>query len=74
MNQTGVLPNAGREQFNARTNLDMKITKRLSAKLNLAYIKNAYDDASSAYYGGSSDQIIRQLNLIAPWIVARYDF
>lgn len=52
---------------------DMKITKRLSAKLNLAYIKNAYDDASSAYYGGSSDQIIRQLNLIAPWIVARYD-
>ena len=51
----------------------MKITKRLSAKLNLAYIKNAYDDASSAYYGGSSDQIIRQLNLIAPWIVARYD-
>lgn len=73
LNQTGVLPNAGREQFNARTNLDMKITKRLSAKLNLAYIKNAYDDASSAYYGGSSDQIIRQLNLIAPWIVARYD-
>lgn len=68
-----MLPNAGREQFNARTNLDMKITKRLSAKLNLAYIKNAYDDASSAYYGGSSDQIIRQLNLIAPWIVARYD-
>ena len=73
LNQTGILPNAGREQFNARTNLDMKITKRLSAKLNLAYIKNAYDDASSAYYGGSSDQIIRQLNLIAPWIVARYD-
>ena len=73
LNQTGVLPNAGREQFNARTNLDMKITRRLSAKLNLAYIKNAYDDASSAYYGGSSDQIIRQLNLIAPWIVARYD-
>ena len=73
LNQTGILPNAGREQFNARTNLDMKITKRLTAKLNLAYIKNAYDDPSSAYYGGSSDQIIRQLNLIAPWIVARYD-
>jgi len=73
LNQTGILPNAGREQFNARTNLDMKITKRLSAKLNLAYIKNSYDDPSSAYAGGSSDQIIRQLNLIAPWIVARYD-
>ncbi|WP_347171374.1 SusC/RagA family TonB-linked outer membrane protein, partial [Phocaeicola vulgatus] len=64
---------AGREQFNARTNLDMKINKRLSARMNLSFIKNDYSDASSAYYGGSSDQIIRQLNLIAPWIVARYD-
>lgn len=73
LNQTGILPNARREQFNARTNLDMKINKRLSARMNLSFIKNDYSDASSAYYGGSSDQIIRQLNLIAPWIVARYD-
>lgn len=73
LSQTGILPNAGREQFNARTNLDMKINKRLSARMNLSFIKNDYSDASSAYYGGSSDQIIRQLNLIAPWIVARYD-
>jgi len=73
LNQTGILPNTGREQFNARTNLDMKINKRLSARMNLSFIKNDYSDASSAYYGGSSDQIIRQLNLIAPWIVARYD-
>lgn len=73
LNQTGILPNAGREQFNARTNLDMKINERLSARMNLSYIKNQYSDASSAYAGGSSDQIIRQLNLIAPWIVARYD-
>ena len=73
LNQTGILPNAGREQFNARTNMDMKINKRLSARMNLSFIKNDYSDASSAYYGGSSDQIIRQLNLIAPWIVARYD-
>lgn len=51
----------------------MKINKRLSARMNLSFIKNDYSDASSAYYGGSSDQIIRQLNLIAPWIVARYD-
>ena len=72
LNQTGVLPNADREQFNARTNLDMKINDRLSAKMSLAFIKNKYNDPSSAYYGGSSDQIIRQLNLIAPWIVARY--
>ena len=73
LNQTGILPNAAREQYNARTNLDMKLSKRFTARMNLSYIKNEYDDASSAYYGGSSDQLIRQLNVIAPWIVARYD-
>ena len=51
----------------------MKINSRLTARLNLAYIKNDYTDPSSAYAGGGSDQIIRQLNLIAPWITARYD-
>lgn len=69
MYQTGILPNAKREQFNARTNLDMKLSKRLTGHLNLAFIRNNYADPSSAYAGGSSDQIIRQLNLIAPWIV-----
>lgn len=73
LKQTGILENAGREQFNGRTNLEMNITSKLKARLNLAYIKNDYSDASSAYYGGSSDQLIRQLNVIAPWIVARYD-
>lgn len=68
LNQSSVLPNAGREQFNARTNLDMKISKSVSARLDLAFIRNNYTDASSAYYGGSSDQIIRLLNRIAPWI------
>lgn len=73
LKQSGILPHAGREQFNGRTNLEMKINSRLTARLNLAYIKNDYSDPSSAYAGGSSDQIIRQLNLIAPWITARYD-
>jgi len=73
LNQTGILRNATREQFNARTNLDMKINDRFTARMGLSYIKNDYKDPSSAYYGGGSDQIIRQLNLIAPWIVSRYD-
>lgn len=72
LDQDGILKNADRRQFNARTNLDINITKRLQAHLNLAYIKNKYNDPSSAYAGGGSDQIIRQLNLIAPWVVARY--
>lgn len=73
LDQTGILKNTDRRQLNARTNLDIKINKKLSARVNLAYIKNKYNDASSAYAGGGSDQIIRQLNLIAPWIVARHD-
>lgn len=73
LHQTGILPHAERQQFNGRTNLDMKLNSRLTVRMNLAYIKNDYSDPTSCYAGGSSDQIIRQLNVIAPWIVARYD-
>ena len=82
LGQTGILPNADRQQFNARTNLDLKLNSRLTVRLNLAYIKNDYSDPISSYASGisetgdpnsaaSSDQIIRQLNRIAPWIVGR---
>lgn len=37
LKQSGILPNAGREQINGRTNLEMKINSRLTARLNLAY-------------------------------------
>ena len=73
LHQTGILPNSERQQFNGRTNLDMKLNSRLNVRLNLAYIKNDYSDPNSSYAGGSSDQIIRQLNRIAPWIVSRYE-
>lgn len=73
LHQTGVLPNSERQQFNGRTNLDMKLNSRLTVRLNLAYIKNDYSDPNSSYVGGSSDQILRQLNRIAPWIVSRYE-
>ncbi len=71
--QDGILPNSGRNQFNLRTNLDADITERLTVHANLSFIHNDYTDASSAYAGGSSDQIIRQLNRVAPWIVNRYE-
>ncbi len=66
LNQDGILPNSERRQFNARTNLDMKLSERLNAKMNLAFINNDYKDPDASYAGGSSDQIIRQLNIIAP--------
>lgn len=68
LKSSSVLPNAGREQVNARTNLDINLSKSLTARLNLSYIRNNYADASSAYYGGSSDQVIRLLNRISPWV------
>ena len=54
LGQTGILPNSERSQFNGR--------------MNLAYIKNDYKDPNSNYGGGSSDQIIRQLNILSPMI------
>lgn len=73
LSQKGIMENSGRKQFNARTNLDIQLTKRLLAKLNLAYINNFTQDANSTYADGSSDQIIRQVQRMAPWIVGRYD-
>lgn len=68
LGQTGILPNSEREQFNGRMNLDINITKKLHARMNMAYIKNDYKDPNPNYAGGSSDQIIRQLNILSPMI------
>ena len=71
LGQTGILPNSERQQFNGRMNLDINITKRLHARMNMAYIKNDYKDPNTNYAGGSSDQIIRQLNILSPMIPIR---
>lgn len=71
LGQTGILPNSDRKQFNGRTNLDMQLSKKLTVRMNLSYIKNDYKDPNSNYSGGSSDQIIRQLNIVSPMIPVR---
>lgn len=68
LGQTGILPNSDRKQFNGRTNLDVQLSKRLTVRMNLSYIKNDYKDPNSNFAGGSSDQIIRQLNIVSPWV------
>lgn len=73
LDEDGTLPNATRQQFNGRTNLDMKISDRLKVRLNMAYINNVYKDPNSSYAGGSSYQIIRLAGVMAPWIVGRYE-
>lgn len=73
LHQTGILPNAMRRQFSGRTNLDVKLTSKLNARLNLAYIDNDYSDPTDSYTGGGSYQIIKAANQMAPWIVGRYE-
>jgi TonB-linked SusC/RagA family outer membrane protein len=68
LQQEGILPNSERQQFNGRTNLDVKLSDRFTLRTSLAYIKNDYKDPTNSYVGGGSDQIIRQLNILAPWI------
>lgn len=72
MHQTGILPNSVRTRFTGRTNLDIKLSKRVEAHMGLAFIGNNYDDPTNSYVGGGSDQIVRQLNIIAPWIKGRF--
>jgi len=73
LGQTGILPNAEREQFNARTNLDTKLSKRIAFRLNMSYINNDYSDPTGCYAGGGSGIIFTEANRMAPWIVGRYE-
>jgi TonB-linked SusC/RagA family outer membrane protein len=66
--QEGILPNSNRQQFNGRINLDLKLSEKLAVRMNLAYINNNYSDPTNSYVREGSDQIVRQLNVIAPWI------
>lgn len=68
LGQNGIMKHSDREQFNLRSNIDLKLSDKISVHANLAYINNRYSDPTNSYVGGGSDQIIRQLNLIAPWI------
>ena len=71
MNQQGILESSNRERFSIRTNLDFTFSPRLTGHAGLNFINNDYEDPNNNYVGRGSDQIIRQLNIIAPWIAAR---
>lgn len=68
LSQNGIMEHSDRRQFNMRTNLDTRLSEQVSVRANMAYIHNNYSDPTNSYVGGGSDQIIRQLNRIAPWI------
>ena len=68
LQQNGIMSNSDRQQFNGRTNIEAKLSEKFTARLNLAFVKNDYRDPTNSYVGGGSDQIVRQLNIISPWI------
>jgi TonB-linked SusC/RagA family outer membrane protein len=70
LQQDGILPNSERQQLNGRTNLDVSLSKRFAIRVNMAYIKNDYKDPDNSHpsFERGSDNIIRQLNIIAPWV------
>lgn len=68
LNQNGIMKHSNREQFNMRMNLDAKLSDLFNVRANMSFIHNDYADPTNSYVGGGSDQIIRQLNRIAPWI------
>lgn len=69
LGQEGIMEHSDRHQFNMRTNVDVKLSDYFGLRTSMSYINNAYSDPTNSYVGNGSDQIIRQLNRIAPWIV-----
>ena len=67
LGQEGTLKNSDRQQFNLRTNLDMKLSDKFTMRTNMAFIHNNYSEPNASYGGGSS-QFIWQANRIAPWV------
>ncbi len=67
LGQEGTLKHSDRQQFNMRTNLDIKLSKKFNMRTNMAFIHNDYS-TPNASYGGGDTQLIRQADRMAPWI------
>ena len=67
LGQEGTLRNSDRQQFNLRTNLDIKLSEKIKMRTNMAFIHNDYSDPNASY-GGGYQGFIWQSDRIAPWI------
>ena len=70
LDQQGTLKRSTRDQFNIRTNLDVKLSEKFTARVNLAYIDNSYTRPNASTRGGM-DMVILMANKLAPWISGR---
>ncbi|MDD2438091.1 MAG: TonB-dependent receptor [Massilibacteroides sp.] len=67
LGQEGTLRNSDRQQFNLRSNMDIKLSEKFNMRTNMAFIHNKYSDPNASYGGGYSG-FIWQADRIAPWI------
>lgn len=74
LTQEGILRNSDREQFNLRSNLDVQLSKNVSVRSSMSYIRNNRSEPIPSYAVSSlSGGIVRQLFRIAPWIPYKYE-
>lgn len=66
--QEGIIQHTGKNEYNGRLNLTVTPKKWLTTNMNLSYTQMDREEPNNAYVGGGIDQIIRQVNRIAPWI------
>ena len=73
--QEGIVENASNRQFHIRTNLDMKITEKLSAKVNMNFTNTLMKEPTNpiSWDSGSSTQTYRQVNRISPMVPYKYE-
>lgn len=67
LDQQGTLKRSTRDQFNIRTNLDVKLSDKFSMHVNMSYIDNSYTRPNASTRGGM-DMLILMSNKLAPWI------
>lgn len=67
LNQQGTLKNSDRQQFNIRTNFDVKLSDKFTLRTNLSFLNNDYS-RPNASYRGDVYMLLLTANRIAPWI------
>lgn len=72
LGQEGTLENSDRQQFNLRTNLDIKLSNKFTMRTNMAFIHNKYSEPNASY-GGGYENVIWEANRMAPWIPYKYE-
>jgi len=67
--QDGVIKNFDKNQYNVRSNVDIKATSRLDVGINISFSRIDTNEPTNSYTsGGEAEQIFRQINLISPWV------